>query len=88
MVREYKTYTCTYKAEWPVDEYGRLGGMYSLADLPIKGYVTMERKGILVSQDERRQLYQVQDREKTFTKRVVNFNDVTNIEEVQNESDK
>jgi len=88
MVREYKTYTCTYKAEWPVDEYGRLGGMYSLTDLPIKGYVTMERKGILVSQDERRQLYQVQDQEKKFTKRVVNFNDVTNIEEVQNESDK
>ena len=39
MDKEYKKYTCKYKAEWPVDEFGRIGGMYSLADLPVQGYV-------------------------------------------------
>ena len=28
-------YHCTYRMEFPVDEFGRLGGLYSLADLPI-----------------------------------------------------
>ena len=83
MDREYKTYTCNYKAEWPVDEYRRLGGMYSLADLPIKGYVEMERTGTLVSQDSKREMYEVQDSEKQFVKRVVPFDKVTNIEEVE-----
>ena len=83
MAEEYKTYTCKYKAEWPVDRYGRLGGMYSLADLPIKGYVEMERTGTLVSQDSKREMYEVQDSEKQFVKRVDPFDKVTNIEEVE-----
>lgn len=28
-------YHCTYKKVFPVDEYGRLGGLYSLADVPM-----------------------------------------------------
>ena len=82
MAEEYKTYTCKYKAEWPVDEFGRLGGMYSLADLPIQGYVEMERSGTLLSQDSKRKMYEVQDSEKMFVKRVVPFDKVSNIEEV------
>ena len=82
MGNEFKTYTCKYKAEWPVDEFGRLGGMYSLADLPIQGYVEMERTGTLVSQDSKREMYEVQDSEKMFVKRVVPFDKVSNIEEV------
>ena len=88
MAKEYKSYTCKYKAEWPVDEYGRLGGMYSLADLPVKGYVELERTGTLVSQDSKREMYEVQDSEKIFVKRVVPFKKVTDIEEVVNEQDK
>ena len=42
MGKEFKTYTCKYKADWPVVEYGRLGGMYSLADMPVQGYVELE----------------------------------------------
>ena len=83
MAEEYKTYTCKYKAEWPVDRYGRLGGMYSLADLPVQGYVELERTGTLVSQDSKRKMYEVQDSEKQFVKRVVSFDKVTNIEEVE-----
>jgi len=83
MAEEYKTYTCKYKAEWPVDEFGRLGGMYSMADLPIQGYVEMERSGTLLSQDSKREMYEVQDSEKQFVKRVVPFDKVTNIEEVE-----
>lgn len=83
MAEEYKTYTCKYKAEWPVDRYGRLGGMYSLADLPVQGYVEMEREGKLLAKDSKRQVYEVQDSEKQFVKRVVSFDKVTNIEEVE-----
>ena len=82
MGKEFKTYTCKYKADWPVDEYGRLGGMYSLADLPVQGYVELERTGTLVSQDSKRKMYEVQDSEKIFVKRVVPFDKVSNIEEV------
>ena len=88
MDKEYKKYTCKYKAEWPVDEYGRLGGMYSTADLPVQGYVELERTGTLVSQDSKREMYEVQDGERMFVKRVVPFTKVTDIEEVVNESDK
>ena len=28
---------CTYKKEFPVDEFGRPGALYSLADLPVAG---------------------------------------------------
>tara|TARA_B100000085_G_scaffold75889_1_gene68169 strand:- start:24 stop:278 length:255 start_codon:yes stop_codon:yes gene_type:complete len=83
MGKEFKTYTCKYKADWPVDEYGRLGGMYSLADLPVQGYVELERTGTLVSQDSKRKMYEVQDSEKIFVKRVVPFDKVSNIEEVE-----
>ena len=82
---EYKKYTCKYTAEWPVDEFGRIGGMYSLADLPVQGYVELERTGTLVSQDSKREMYEVQDSEKIFVKRVVPFKKVTDIEEVVNE---
>jgi hypothetical protein len=56
--------------------------MYSLADLPVQGYVELERKGTLVSQDSKRKMYEVQDNEKVFVKRVVPFDKVSNIEEV------
>ena len=82
MGKEFKTYTCKYKADWPVDEYGRLGGMYSLADLPVQGFVELERTGTLLSQDSKRKIYEVQDSEKVFVKRVVPFDKVSNIEEV------
>ena len=85
MARAYKKYTCRYTVEWPVDEFGRLGGMYALADSPIHGYVKQERDGVLLTIDSRREQYEVQDVQKQFVKRVVAFNNVTDIKEVPNE---
>ena len=57
---------CTYKKEFPVDEFGRPGALYSLADLPVVGTKVLEREGTLISQDSKKKLYQVQD-DKGFT---------------------
>jgi hypothetical protein len=91
MVKEYKTYTCNYTVEWPVDEKGRLGGLYSSAESPIAGYTEMEREGILLSQDTRREIYEVQDVLRKTVKRMVPFNKVskiTELTEIENDSDK
>ena len=60
-------YHCTYKKVFPVDEYGRLGGFYSLADLPIREHKEMSRDGIIESKNEQHQYYKVRDVEKNFT---------------------
>ncbi len=91
MVDEFKKYSCKYKVDWPVDEYGRLGGLYSSVDLPIHGYVEMEREGILVAQDTRREVYEIQDVLKKSIKRMVPFDKVskiTEVDEFENNSDK
>ena len=58
---EALTYHCTYTKEFPVDEFGRLGGMYSLADLPIREYKMLTRDGILEAKNEEAQKYKVRD---------------------------
>ena len=60
------TYNCTYTYDFPVDEYGRLGGLYSLADLPIMEHKQLSRNGIIVSKNEERQYYKIRDTEKNF----------------------
>ena len=42
---------CKYKYKFPVDEFGRPGAMYSLADLPVAGYKVLERIGTLKKRD-------------------------------------
>jgi len=59
-------YHCTYRKVFPVDEYGRLGGLYSLADLPIMEHKEMSRSGVIVSKNEEEQFYKVKDTEKNF----------------------
>ena len=59
-------YHCTYRKVFPVDEYGRLGGLYSLADLPIMEHKEMRRAGVIVSKNEEEQFYKVRDTEKNF----------------------
>ena len=59
-------YHCTYRKVFPVDEYGRLGGLYSLADLPIMEHKEMSRNGIIVETNDDRQYYKVRDVEKNF----------------------
>jgi hypothetical protein len=60
-------YHCTYKKVFPVDEYGRLGGLYSLADVPIMEYKELTRPGVIESMNEEEQFYLVRDTEKNFT---------------------
>jgi len=59
-------YHCTYRKVFPVDEYGRLGGLYSLADLPIMEHKEMSRSGVIVSKNEEEQFYKIRDTEKNF----------------------
>ena len=66
---------CTYKKEFPVDEFGRPGAMYSLADLPVAGYKVLERIGTLKKRDTEKELYELKDDEKNWTL-VVPFADV------------
>tara|TARA_Y100001951_G_scaffold85334_1_gene75208 strand:- start:204 stop:443 length:240 start_codon:yes stop_codon:yes gene_type:complete len=61
------TYHCTYTYDFPIDEFGRLGGFYSLADLPIVKHEKMVRVGILEAKNEEHQMYKVRDKEKNFT---------------------
>ena len=59
-------YHCTYRKVFPVDEYGRLGGLYSLADLPIMEHKEMSRSGVIVAKNEEEQFYKIRDTEKNF----------------------
>ena len=45
-------YRCNYTAEFPLDEYDRPGGFYSLADLPIVKYDKLTRRGVVEAKDE------------------------------------
>ena len=60
-------YHCTYTKEFPVDEYGRLGGLYSLADLPIMEHKEMTRTGTILGRDIENQYFKIRDDEKNFT---------------------
>ena len=59
-------YHCTYKMTFPLDEFGRLGGLYSLADLPIMEHKQLSRNGIIIATNEERQYFKVRDIEKNF----------------------
>ncbi len=69
-------YHCVYKMEFPVDEYGRLGGLYSLVDLPIAEHKMLTRDGVIEAQDKKREMYKIRDVEKNFV-RWVHWDDVT-----------
>ena len=58
---EVNHYRCYYKREFPVDEYGRPGGFYSLADLPIVKHDVLSRQGIVEAKNEEHQMYRVRD---------------------------
>ena len=73
-------YHCTYKKVFPVDEYGRLGGFYSLADLPIMEHKEMTRTGVIEAQDQNRQTFKIRDTEKNFVEWVP-MNDVTVVQD-------
>ena len=60
-------YRCTYTKVFPIDEYGRIGGLYSLADLPIMEHKEMTRSGTILDRDVESQYFKIRDDEKNFT---------------------
>ena len=58
---EGKHYRCYYEAEWPVDEYDRPGGLYSLADLPVVQHKKLVRRGLVIGRNKQDTRYQVKD---------------------------
>jgi hypothetical protein len=66
MVKEVDKYRCYYEADFPVDEFGRLGGLYSVVDLPIAEYKKLYRTGNIVARNETSTKYLVRDVEKMF----------------------
>ena len=75
-------YHCTYRKVFPVDEYGRIGGLYSLADLPIMEHKEMSRSGVILAKNEEEQYYKVRDTEKNFIEWVP-MCDVTIVQDVR-----
>ena len=75
-------YHCTYRMEFPVDEFGRLGGLYSLADLPIMKHERMTRTGILEAKNEENQMYKIRDVENNFVNWVP-MEDVTIVQDAR-----
>jgi len=80
-----KGYECTFTVKnIPLDEFGRPGGMYSLADIPIFKIGDYTSIGTIVARDLDKKLVEVEDRKtnslpKTY---VVQFENVENINEV------
>jgi len=66
---------CKYKYEFPVDEWDRPSGFYTLADVPVVGYKILERTGTLLKQDSKQELYELKDDKNNWTL-VVPFSDV------------
>ena len=80
-----KGYECTFTVKnIPLDEFGRPGGMMSLADIPIEKIGDYTSTGTIVARDLNKKLLEVEDRKtnslpKTY---VVKFADVENINEL------
>ena len=80
-----KGYECTFTVKnIPLDEFGRPGGMMSLADIPVEKIGDYTSTGAIVARDLNTKLMEVEDskvdgKPKTY---VVKFLDVENINEV------
>lgn len=76
----YDTPKCTYKKKFPVDQFGRPGGSYSTADLPVAGEKSLKRVGMIMAMDLETQVYEIKDHEKGWVF-LVPFADVEIVDE-------
>ena len=77
------SYACKFRVKnIPLDEFGRPGGMMSLADLPINRYGDYEGFGFLKQRDLAQELVVVVD-EKLSKEFVVPFADIWDIDTVE-----
>ena len=80
-----KGYECTFTVKnIPLDTFGRPGGMYSLADIPVEKIGDYTSTGAIVARDLNTKLMEVEDfkvdgKPKTY---VVKFENIGNINEV------
>jgi hypothetical protein len=77
-------YRCYYNRQWPLDEYGRLGGLYSLVDLPIVEERVTSRPGIIVAKNDQNRMYRVMDAAQRQIENWVPMDDVTVGELINN----
>ena len=70
---------CEYTYKFPVDEWDRIGRLYSLADVPVVSHKDITRLGEIVTRDKDQELYEVVDDQKGWTI-VVPFSDVKPLE--------
>jgi len=82
-----KSYTCTFTVPCiPLDEFGRPGGMLSMADLPISRVDDYTSTGYIVARDLDKELFEVMD-ERSNRKFVVEFSNTTDIEDMNDVED-
>ena len=78
-----KSYGCKFRVKnVPLDEFGRLGGLLSLADLPIAKYGDYEGFGFLKQRDTEQELVVVVD-EKSDIEFVCEYADIWDVDEVE-----
>ena len=78
-----ESYACKFRVKnIPLDEYGRPGGMLSLADLPVVKHGDYEGIGVLMSRDTEKRLVELQD-ERTKKTFVVSFDDIWDVDTVE-----
>ena len=70
------TFLCDYHQEFPVDEWGRPGGFYSLADVPVAGTKKLRRRGVVYEKNSQERMYHVRDKENTSWEFWVPYEDV------------
>jgi len=56
-----------YRRKFPIDEYGRVGGLFSLADIPVRTFKVLERDCKVLKRDTEKKLYEIEDIEKGWT---------------------
>ena len=83
--RKMTNYRCYYKKEFPVDEYGRPGGLYSLVDIPIAKIDVLSRKGIAIAKNAQLKMIQVRDVEHPTWEYWISENDVSLGEIIEDE---
>ena len=78
-----ESYACQFRVkDVPLDEYGRLGGEYSLADLPIARRGEYTGLGILMQRDLDNQLVRLKDQDSNH-EFVCGFDDIWDIDTIE-----
>lgn len=78
-----KSYACKFRLKnIPLDEWGRPGGMMSLADVPIASIGEYESIGVLMQRDMDQRLVKLKD-EASRKEFVCSFDDIWDVDEVE-----